>query len=76
MPLPFLALDPVFPRPIEIYYQAAVTPCVIEVGECVSCYTADPFILQPDWDSLTAQASMTPIPIYGSLGFDEYALES
>lgn len=75
MSLPFLALSPVYPKPIDIVYRAAVVPCVIEVNECVECDTADPFLVQPDWDTLENNTAMTPIPIYGSLGFEEYARE-
>lgn len=40
------------------------------------CTRGDPYPASPDWGNLSGQTSMTPIPIYGSLGFIEYAYES
>lgn len=75
MPLPFLALAPNYPRPVDISYEAATLPCTDTFTPCSDCTLFDPFEQQPPWENLDAPTMMTAIPIYGTLGFDQYAYE-
>jgi len=76
MSIPFLALAPHTPRVVDVYYQPVLFPCVVSPSTCVDCYIYDPYEEQPRWENLEGQASITPIPIYGDLGFEAYANES